>query len=110
MKRFVSILVILLMTVTLLPAVPAAYVWREFSAEISRPSINNPRTTDGIEVFSKPGGLIVRTPVRASVRVLTILGQTVSQVVINPGTYELNLNTHGIFIVKVGDYTLRVAI
>ena len=24
--------------------------------------------------------------------------------------FELNLNTHGIFIVKIGDYTLRVAL
>ncbi len=86
------------------------YTWKESHAEIPEKSVNNPKNNDGIEVFTRPGTLIIRTPVKSYVKVLSILGQVISQTSINPGTFELTLNTHGIFIVKINEYTMRVAI
>lgn len=86
------------------------YVWKESQIEVPAKTINNPKATDGIEVYTRPGTLIIQTPVKSSIKVLSILGQIISQTTINPGTFELTLNTHGIFIVKINEYTMRVAI
>lgn len=86
------------------------YAWKESQTEVSGKTVNNPKANNGIEVYTRPGTLIIQTPVKSSIKVLSILGQIISQTTINPGTFELTLNTHGIFIVKINEYTLRVAI
>lgn len=86
------------------------YVWKESNRDLPEQTVNNPRTTEGIEVYAGSGMIIVKTPVKTSVKILSILGQTISQTTIPQGTYELQINTHGIFIVKVGDSTIRVAL
>ena len=110
MKLFSLIIVIAsLLLANQLQAQPH-YVWKESQTEISDKIANNPKANDGIEIYTRPGTLIVHTPVKSSVKVLSILGQLISQTTINPGTFELPLNTHGIFIVKINEYTVRVAI
>lgn len=94
---------------------PAAYAqtrysWKETTVQSATQPVNNPKTTGGIEVYAHSGTLTVRTPEKTTVTVLSILGQTISQTSINAGTYELLIGTHGIYIVKIGDFTLRVAL
>lgn len=91
-------------------AQPQHYAWKESPSQPTSQPVNNPRSTDGIEVYTRPGTLIVKNPERTTVTVLSILGQTISQTTINAGTHELHIGTHGIYIVKVGDFTLRVAL
>ena len=78
------------------------YAWKESQTEVSGKTVNNPKANNGIEVYTRPGTLIIQTPVKSSIKVLSILGQII--------TFELTLNTHGIFIVKINEYTMRVAI
>lgn len=86
------------------------YIWKEYKQALPEKTINNPRTTAGIEVYTSNGSLIIRTNEKTQVKVLSILGQTISQATIEAGVYELKINSHGIFIVKIGDFTLRVAL
>ncbi len=110
MKKWLLLAVLFIAAASVPTEAQNRYEWKQATAQQQMRSLNNPRNTDGIELYSSKGKLVIKTPVKTTVRVLTILGQTISQAVVEPGTFELNLNTHGIFIVKVGDYTLRVAL
>ena len=85
--------------------------WREVAHHraIGR-SLTDPNLTDGIEIFGNDGVITIRTQRRIQVRVFTILGQLVSNAVLNPGTSELRIGTHGIYILKMGNITQKVAL
>ena len=84
--------------------------WRESSQPVNVPSLNDPRQSDGVEIYSINSSIYVRTPHRIQVKVFTIVGQMVSQAVLNPGTSELKINSRGIYIVKIGNVTQKVAL
>ena len=55
-------------------------------------------------------GLIILSVSRASqIKVVTILGRTICNDTVGAGTYELHL-AHGVYIVKVGELTFKVAV
>lgn len=86
--------------------------WREAgdaSAETVQ-ALNDPDTSDGVEIGVSGSTIVVRTPKSAEVRVFTILGQLVSRATLNPGTSELTINSRGIYIVKIGDTTQKIAL
>ena len=60
--------------------------------------------------FPSNGVITIRTTRRINVRVFTILGQNVSSATLNPGTSELRIGSRGIFIVKIGNLTQKVAL
>ncbi len=84
--------------------------WRETNREVQGKTWNDPRTSDGIEIYGRNGTITIVTPKRISVRVYTILGQVVSQATLQPGTSELRLGSHGIYLVRIGNLTQKVAI
>ena len=84
--------------------------WHETNREMTGKSLNDPRTSDGIEIYGSNGTITIVTPKRITVRVYTILGQMVSQATLQPGTSELRLGTRGIYLVRIGNLTQKVAI
>ncbi len=86
------------------------YAWRESVVTNASTLVNTPRADEGIEVFTRSGALIVRNQERTTVTVLTILGQAISTTTLNAGTHELRIGTHGIYLVKIGANTIRVAL
>ena len=107
----------LLMTLPIQAASPKSG-WQEVTSEEITLS-NGQNTTrlpstvksgDPIEVYSNDGFIYIRTPKRVQVQVFTILGQLVSQAYINPVTSQLKIETRGIYIVKVGSVTQKVAL
>lgn len=110
MKRFLLILFLLsCMTATPIYAVEAGQVihWEKSSATIhEKPSA----ISDEAELYTKGQTLIVRTQKKITVRIMNILGQTITQAEISPGTYEAVIGMHGIFIVVAGDRTFRIAL
>lgn len=68
------------------------------------------KQTVDIEVRSSRGTIIVTTNRPVQVRVFSILGQLISQETLPAGTSILELNTHGVYIVKIGDMTCKVAL
>lgn len=63
-----------------------------------------------VEVRSGKGVIVVATPRPVSVKVYTILGQVISQETLPAGTSCLTISGHGVYIVKVGDITCKVAL
>lgn len=109
MRRFLVILA--LMTVMASTSIAATKVqWRETTTEVQGKSLTDPKNTDGVEIFQRNGTIVVRTQRVVQVRVFTILGQLVSQANLQPGTSELRLNTRGIYLVKIGNITQKVAL
>jgi len=84
--------------------------WHETNREMTGKSLNDPRSSDGIEIYGSNGTITIVTPKRINVRVYTILGQMVSQATLQPGTSELRLNSRGIYLVKIANLTQKVAI
>lgn len=84
--------------------------WRESSVSVNVPSLNDPRLSDGVEIYGINGAIVVRTPHKVQVKVFNILGQMVSQATLNVGTSELKINARGIYIVKIGNITQKVAL
>ncbi len=91
-------------------AVAQQMQWRESSREVQGRSLVDSRVTDGVEIYGSNGVITIRTTRRVQVRVFTILGQSVSQVTLNAGTYDLRVGSRGIYLVKIGNITQKVAL
>ena len=109
MKRLLVILSLVL-TLGLNSMALAEVQWRETNREVQGRTWNDPRSSDGIEIYGRNGTITIVTPKRITVRVYTILGQIVSQATLQPGTSELRLGTRGIYLVRIGNLTQKVAI
>jgi hypothetical protein len=110
MKRLVILIVVGLVMLGFAGDALAQLQWRESNQDINVPSLIDPRVTDGVEIFNTDGSIVVRTPRRIQVKVYTILGQMVSQAWLPAGTSYLKINSRGIFIVKIGNITQKVAL
>ena len=109
MRRFWIILV----TVFCMTAAGDAWAqlqWRETTHQVTGRSLTDPSYTDGVEVFGNDGVITIRTSRRIQVRVFTILGQLISNATLNPGTSELRIRAHGVYILKIGNITQKVAL
>ena len=109
MRRLIAIL-ILVLSLGLQSVALAEVQWRETNREVQGKSWNDPKASDGIEIYGRIGTITIVTPKRISVRVYTILGQVVSQATLQPGTSELRLGSRGIYLVRIGNMTQKVAI
>ena len=109
MRRLLVILAIVF-SLGLQNAALAEVQWRETNREAQGKMWNDPRASDGIEMYGSNGTITIVTPKRITVRVYTILGQMVSQATLQPGTSELRLGTRGIYLVRIGNITQKVAI
>lgn len=109
MKRLLAIL-IMFAALGLGNSALAEIQWHETNREVQGRTWNDPRTSDGIEIYGSKGTITIVTPKRITVRVYTILGQMVSQAVLQAGTSELRLGTRGIYLVRIGNLTQKVAI
>ncbi len=63
-----------------------------------------------IEIKTANGAIIVTTGRQVEIKVFSIIGRQVSQQTLAPGTHQLQLPTHGVYIVKANDFTCKVAI
>lgn len=86
-----------------------AKTWYTISTEQASDSKVVLRQTD-VEVRSTRGAIIVTTNRPVQIKVYSILGQLVTQDTLQPGTFRMVINTHGIYIVKIGDLTCKVAV
>ena len=62
------------------------------------------------EVLTLPSVIMLNISQTSKVEVFTILGRLLSSETLHPGSYEFQVEAHGIYIVKIGDLTCKVAI
>ena len=109
MKKLITSAVLMLATLNFASEIVAQTHWREASNDAAVQNTEARIATEGIEIYSKDGHIVVHLPHKAQVKVFTILGQLVSQAELNAGTSLLKTNSRGIYIVKVGNITQKVA-
>jgi hypothetical protein len=109
MKRLLAILALSIM-LGLGNMALAEVQWHETNREVQGKSLNDPRTSDGVEIYGSNGVITIVTTKRITVRVYTILGQMISQATLQPGTSELRLGSRGIYLVRIANITQKVAI
>lgn len=109
MKRMLIIICAAVFTLVSVQDISAQLVWKETGKQMPEKVVDT-RNAEGVEVSSSQGAIVIRTDKKVEVRVFTILGQLVSQAVLNPGTSELKMRSRGIYIVKIGNSTQKIAI
>ena len=78
------------------------------NAPVTPPS--DERNDDGVSVTVHDGYIYVTTAQPVTVRVMTILGQPISQHTLPEGTSRLKVSARGIYILKAGNRNHRVTI
>lgn len=90
-----------------------AFASNQLSWEILRTERNDTKQIvkeQELEIRSAKGAIIVTTSRPVQIKVFTILGQIVSNETVPAGTSQLSVAGHGIYIVKVGSLTCKVAL
>lgn len=90
------------------PAYPAPKGWEQIKTERADAKAVV-RETD-IEIKSANNVIIINTNHTVQIKVFTILGRLVSNETLPAGRSQLILPAHGVYIVKVGDLTCKVAV
>lgn len=110
MRQRIHILILALaaMLITAQPAFSAAKGWEQVKTE--RADAKSVIKDTDIEVKAMRGAVIISTNHAVSVKIITILGRTVSSETLQPGTWQLNVAAHGVYILKVGDITCKAAL
>ena len=103
------IAIILLLSLSALPSVSAGKNWETARHEHVADARVVAKATE-IEVRTKGSTIIVTTNHAAQIKVFTILGQLVSETTLPAGSSQLTLSTHGVFLIKIGEFTCKVAI
>lgn len=83
--------------------------WEQVKSEQVSNAKSVMKDTD-LEIKAAPGSISVTTSRQVQIKVFTILGRLVSSETLPAGTSRLQMATHGVYIVKVGDLTCKVAI
>ena len=92
---------------SLCPSLCGAKGWEIVRVDVS--GLNSVAHDEGVEIRVSPGHVVVVTSQSVQIKVFTILGQVVSSETLPAGTSRLPLS-HGVYIVKVGDLTCKVAV
>lgn len=64
--------------------------------------------SEKIDVYVKDGYIYIMTPKSVNVKLLSILGQLVTQQNLQAGVSRIKVPAKGIYILKAGDVTIRV--
>lgn len=65
---------------------------------------------EDIEVYTAPSIIKINVNHPVSIKIFTILGKLVSSHDLEKGSYEFNLGSHGVYILKTAETTCKVAI
>ncbi len=65
---------------------------------------------DVISVQQRDGYIYVSNSRTVEVKVFSIVGRLISQAELKPGISRLKMNTKGLYIVKIGEKTLKIAV
>ncbi len=91
----------------LLPLTSFAKGWETVRADVS--GLSSVARDNDVEIRVSPGHVVVIASQPVQIKVFTILGQVVSNESLPAGTSRLPLS-HGVYIVKVGDLTCKIAV
>lgn len=99
-----------ILALSLAAAAPTAAAKGWESLKTPRPDAVTVVSENEIEIKTVRGAILITVTQPTQIKVFTILGQLVSNHTLQPGTSMLPLQAHGIYIIKTGDLTCKVAV
>lgn len=106
-RRFLIILSVIVISLSLIPISGNAKGWEPVRSDVS--GFNQVARDNDLVVRVAPGQVVVSSSQQIQIKIFTILGQLVSNETLPPGVNKLSLS-HGVYIVKVGDLTCKIAV
>ncbi len=107
-RRLCSIFALAVLSLAImLPASSFAKGWEPVRTDVS--GLSCVTHDNEVEIRVAPGHVIVETSLPIQIKVFTILGQVVSNETLQAGVSRLPLS-HGVYIVKAGDLTCKIAV
>lgn len=106
MKIWRHILIACLLLGTI-PTAEGAVKWEYVSAAVTT---EESADTDRLEVMVKDGYIYVETSRPVTIKLMSILGQLVSQQNLPAGVSRIKMSARGVYILKAGSYTKRVSV
>ena len=103
-----SCLIAALLAVTSAGASAASKGWEPVKSEYH--DAKSVAKEDEVEIKTASSLIIVTASHPVHIKVFTILGRLVSEETLQPGTSQLAVGAHGVYIVKVGEITCKVAL
>ncbi|MDE7411192.1 MAG: hypothetical protein K2M94_04050 [Paramuribaculum sp.] len=70
----------------------------------------NPDNSDKVTATVADGYIYIAVTEPTNVRIFTILGEMIVQENVAPGVYRYQMKSRGIYLLKAGNYTLRVTL
>lgn len=109
MKRRLRMLIMLaaILAAVWSPSLCEAKGWEAVRVDVS--GLNSVAQDSDVEIRVAPGHVVVVATQSVQIKVFTILGQVVSSETLPAGVSRLQLS-HGVYIVKVGDLTCKIAV
>lgn len=104
MKILRYILIILLLSCHVDIVQSATHKWEQ----VSPYSKSDEMVNDKMEVYLRDGYIYIMTPKAVNVKLLSILGQLVTQQNLSAGVSRIKVPAPGIYILKAGEMTVRV--
>ncbi len=89
------------------PTAEGASKWEYVSATVMA---DDTPDSDRMEVYVKDGYIYVDTPRAVTIKLMSILGQLVSQQNLPAGVSRIKMSARGIYILKAGSFTKRVTV
>ena len=105
---FLSILLGITGFLPLSAAQPSDPQWEE--AKTINGNFKAVASQNDIEVFSAPNVIMIKVNRNVEVRIFTILGKLLSIEQFEPGIYQCQLDSHGIYIIKTEETSCKIAI
>lgn len=91
-----------------IPALAAPKGWEAAKGE--KPKVQHIVSETDIEIKAGGGMIYVNTSKTVHIRIFTILGSLVADDTLQPGSYQFTVSAHGVYIIKAGDVTCKVAV
>lgn len=63
-----------------------------------------------VDIRATRGYIYITTTRQVNIKIFTILGSRISEDALAPGSYQFPVPAHGVYIVKAGDLTCKVAV
>ena len=108
MRKGLILLTFLVALLCVLPLSAAAKGWETLKVE--REGVRHIASDSEIEIKAARGVLYVNTTKSVNIKIYSILGSQITNDTLAAGSYQLLMPAHGVYIVKAGDLTCKVAL
>ena len=105
--RFIVILIVALVGVIGAQAAPKG--WESVRSEQISMTKSVMKDVE-FEVKTTSGAIVVQNNQPVQIKIFTILGRLINSETLQPGSSRFTLPAHGVYIVKIGDLTCKVAV